>query len=433
MIGLILAAATASFSPLSLHEAVVLARDNSYEAQAGYKQLAASEAAWRQAKDALMPTLGVQATGNYSQLPYGQSLSSMAGQQTVGFPTNGAYADITSEASIPIFDGFATHHALAIADAQLEIGRLSLSITQQDAMTRAATAYLQLLRSRRLASVAKDMFAQAREHQRLGRERLAAGFGTRAELLQLEADLAQKEVTLIQANNRADSARLTLETAMNAKLGKRDLNDDPLVSPQSETLQLQAIFERREELCQQELRQRMSEERAKLEAANNWPHIRAFGQLAQRGTNLPTFTGGLAINWQIFDGFLVRDRIVQAEQQALADAARLEEMKRSVALEVQLLDQNVREAQERIPASSRALRSSLEAYRIATDRYRLGFAVLADLLEARTMLMDARTGYISAIYDLRLAQIKLARAKGLDLAAYLALPIGRKGDAHAAQ
>lgn len=380
-----------------------------------------------------MPTIGVQVSGNYSQLPNAPGLSPMAqaGQQTVGFPTNGAYADLTSEASIPIFDGFASHHALAIADAQLEINRLSVSLTQQDAMTRAATAYLQLLRARRLASVAKDMFVQSQEHLRLGRERLAAGFGTRAELLQLEADLAQEEIALIQANNKVDAARLTLETAMNTRLGKRDLNDEPAVSPQGEIIEFQGIFERREDLRQQMLRQRMSEERAGLEAAGNWPNIKAFGQLTQRGTGLPTFTGGLAINWQVFDGFLVRDRIAQARQQAQADVARLEEMKRAVALEVQLLDQNVREAQERIPACSRALRSSMEAYRIATDRYRLGFAVLADLLDARTMLLDARTGYISAIYDLRVAQIKLAKAKGLDLAAYLALPAGRKGGDHA--
>lgn len=426
MIGLLLAVATASPTPLSLHEAIVLARDNSFEAQASQKQLAASEAAKRQTQDALMPTLGIQVSGNYSRLPDVPALSNMGalGQQIVGYPTNGAYADVTSEAQLPLFDGFATRHALAMADVQLEVERLNLARSRQEAMTNAATAYLQLLRARRLASVARDVFLQGQEHLRLGNERLAAGFGTRAELLQLEADMAQDEVALIQATNKADAARLTLEAAMNTRLGDRPLEEEPPVPPQGENLQdqLQATFERREDLRQQVLKQRMSEERAGLEAANYWPHIKAFGQYTQRGTHLPVFTGGVTINWMAFDGFLVRDRIAQASHQAQADAARLEELKRATALEVRLLDQSVREALERIPASSRALRSSTEAYRIATERYRLGFAVLADLLDARTALLDARTGYIGATYDWRVAQIRLARAMGLDLAAYLTPP-----------
>ncbi len=422
--------------PLTLREAVLLARDHSFEVRANRKDIAASEAASRQARDGLMPTLEVQVSGNYSQLPDEPALASMSpiGQLVVGFPTDGSYADTTLQASVPIFDGFATRHALAVANDQVKIDRLGLTLAEQAAETDAAIAYLQLLRARHLADVASDAVVQSQEHLRLGKERLATGFGTRAELLQLEADLAHRELALIQANNQVDAARLTLETDIDARLGDRPLDDQPIVPPIGPTASdpLAATLERREDIRQQVLKEDASQERAGLDAAGYWPHVQAFGQYTERGTHLPLFAGGLTIDWQAFDGFRGRDRIAQAHAEASADAARLEEMKRAAALQVQLLEQRIDECQERIPASRSALSSAMEAYRIATDRYRLGFAVLADLLDARTTLLDARTGYINAIYDLREAQIQLARAQGLDLAAYLAPGAERKGAGHGA-
>ena len=417
--------------PLTLKEAVLLARDHSFAVQASRTEIAASEAARQQALDALMPTLGVQVSGSYGQLPEEPGLDSMSpiGQLVVGFPTDGSYADTTLQANVPIFDGFATRHALAVADDQVKIDRLGLALAEQAAETDAAIAYLQLLRARRLADVASDAVVQAQEHLRLGNERLATGIGTRAELLQLQADLAHREVALIQANNQVDAARLTLETDIHARLGDRPLDDQPLVPPLEPPAAdpLEATLERREDIRQQVLAEHASRERASLDAAGYWPHVQAFGQYTERGTHLPLFAGGLTIDWQAFDGFLARDRIAQARAEASADADRLAQLKRSAALEVQLLEQSIGECKERIPASRRALSSALEAYRIAAERYRLGFAVLADLLDARTTLLDARTGYINAIYDLREAQIRLARAQGLDLAAYLAPGADRKG------
>lgn len=219
-----LAPAWAESPVLTLADTVRLARDRSLGVTANRERLRSSEAQQRAASAVQYPILSVTSSPTYAQVPAGtRSASPGAG---VGLPaptTSGPYIDDTVSVSQLLFDSSSTRNQVAIAEDQVTISQLGLHQAEEDAMANAGATYFQVLRADGLAHVAQEAYRQAQDHERLGNLRIKAGSGTRAELLQLQAQLANAQVALIQAQNAVVQARLALANVVNAPIGDRPL------------------------------------------------------------------------------------------------------------------------------------------------------------------------------------------------------------------
>lgn len=125
------------------------------------------------------------------------------------------------------------------------------------------------------------------------------------------------------------------------------------------------------------------------------------------------------LKWNLFDGFKTRDKIQAAKADAEQDAATLEQTRQDITLEVRQQAQARQEARDRITVAREGLAAADEAYRIAIQRYKLGFSTNSELLDARVALTGARNTFIQAQHDLRVAQIRLAKALGVDMGVFL--------------
>lgn len=421
------AAAPVARPDLSLADVVLLARDNSLGAQLNRRKLASSVASRQVTVSSAYPSLELQTQAQYSKLPPGP-IAELFGQMGAGgggipgFPAPGVVVDNTIQASQVLFDAFRTRDAIAIADIQNDIARLSVTQAEQDAMANAAAAYFNVLRAQGLTDVASNTVKQAQEHLRLGDVRLRAGTGTKAEVLQLRAQLANAQQQYTQARTGATLARLQLSNAVNAPVRDRRLDPDPGVPSLQVAAQgsMDEGLSRRTEIQQLQLGEKIDETRVSLESRALWPTVAAVGRYAQRGFSQGMFTAGLGLNWTLFDGFKVRAKIEQARADAEAAKVQMEQLRQNIALEINQQFETREEARARIVTAREGLASAQEAYRLAVHRFEVGMAAPSELTDVQNTLVQAGNNYVQAVNDLRMAELKLAKALGVDLAAYLA-------------
>jgi len=411
--------------PLSLAEAANLARTQSLSARASRARLQGVNIQRNLLTDNTWPTLAFQLTGQYTQLPSDSPLLAFAnapgGAGLVGFPAPGAVLDTTVSANQVLFDAFQLHDSLIISDDQLSMTRLAIVQAEAESMSNAAIAYFGVLKAEGMAEVAATSVAQAKEHLRLGQERVKAGSGTKAEVLTQRANLATAQGNLIQARNQANLARLQLERALNAPVSGRPLVKEPAVPELKLDLEqeLASGLARRPEVQTQAVKQHMDEARATLESRAYWPTLTGNTAWTQRGFYQGEFIAAVNLKWNAFDGFKTKDKIAAAKSDAEEDAIALERTRQDIALEVRQQAQSRQEAQDRIAIAREGLAAADEAYRIAIQRYKLGFSTNSELLDARVALSSARNTYIQAQHDLRVAQIRLAKALGVDMGTFL--------------
>jgi outer membrane protein TolC len=153
------------------------------------------------------------------------------------------------------------------------------------------------------------------------------------------------------------------------------------------------------------------------EAANNfYPEL--FARLSAdylenrhaREQTLYTATIGLSIN--LFDGFTTTAQHQQALTRLRQEEDRLRDLAARLRLELVQAANDVRVARERIAVTEQSITQSEENLRINRDRYQEQVGTATEVLDAQTLLTQARTDYYRAIYDYQIAAARLLRAQG---------------------
>ncbi len=70
-------------------------------------------------------------------------------------------------------------------------------------------------------------------------------------------------------------------------------------------------------------------------------------------------------------------------------------------------------ATERIAVGEASVSQAEESLRILRNRYQNGLANITELLRAQSALVEARTRRLAAVYDQRIAAIRIEQAAGL--------------------
>jgi len=413
--------AWAAETPLSLAEVVRLARDNSLAGQLVRANLRVNQAERAVTVASAFPTLSVSTQANYQQLPGAMGSGGGLGgfSQIVGFPATGSNMDTTISANQVIFDAFATRDALAIMDENIEATKLALVQAEQDAMFTASMSFFEVTRAEGLARVATEGVKQAQQHLQLGELRKKSGVGTHSEVLQLRAQLANAQGVMTQAQSAVNTARLNLSNAINASVGDRKLAPDANVPSVPVAKNVLDVVNRRPDVKQLAARQRAEEARASLESRATWPNVTLNSRYAQRNLNDGQFLAGLSVNWTVFDSFKVRNKVESAQNAAVASGIQLEQARQRAALDVRTQIQARQEAQARLKIAIEGLTAAQEAYRLSLKRFEVGMGTVFEVTDVQATLTQALQNHLQALGDQRLAELRLARALGYNLAELL--------------
>jgi outer membrane protein TolC len=125
---------------------------------------------------------------------------------------------------------------------------------------------------------------------------------------------------------------------------------------------------------------------------------------------------GAQLNWNIFDGFATRGRVIQARAQQQRAKTDVEDTARRIELEVRTAYSTFIEAREVLESQSKVQEEAEESLRLAKARTEAGTTTQLDVLNAETSLTQARTTQVQALHDYAVARARLERAIGLNLA-----------------
>lgn len=285
---------------------------------------------------------------------------------------------------------------------------------------RVAERYYGALMAKAFVTVREDAVKSLEESLRIANERLKAGAAVRADTLTLDVKMAEAREALIRSRN----GLLLAVAALNAAIG----SGEELTAEQ-----LQEANEPGDVARPSAGRGGRGAERPELRALGAAVKAGSAAEERARGAGLPTvsafgtfdldsgngsdyensYFAGVALEWDLFDGFRRSSAGEKAKAERLALERDLAEAAINVSLDVRQAELQVQDAWERLGVAAKSIESAQEALRVTRERYQQGSADIAELTVAQSGLTAMRVSKTSAYYEYLTAISNLQRAKGV--------------------
>jgi outer membrane protein len=415
------------------------AEDTSYDAAARREAVRAAEAKVDQALVGYWPKLTL--TARYARLsPIAQpSLSnlfgSMMGAATtpVVFPVFLDQTLFQGTLNIPVSDyvlrisqGYASaSHSQKAAVLDEEAAKLNVALNSR-------LTYYSWLRAQAQVIVAERTLDQFKAHLEDAHHAFDVGTASKADVLGVEAQVANSELGLEQARSLVTIAEDQIRIAMHDPSGRpyaigEDLRSEVAPIPGLENLaalRAEALDRRLEVRALDETAWSLREQ-AKVAKAGMYPRIDAFGDVIYANPNTRyfppdgTFKGtwdvGVQLVWTPNDTFASKGAASETNARAAQTEMQKAQFRDSVKLEVMQAYQSLRTAEVALGTTRRGLVSAEEAYRVRRELFRNGRATSVELTDSEVALVRASLEAINARVDLRSSRARLVHALGRDI------------------
>lgn len=261
------------------------------------------------------------------------------------------------------------------------------------------------------------------------------GMATKADLLSVKVKVNEAGVTLIQVNNGIELSRMNLcricgidmdepidvEDNMDNKTSIADFDDNVDMSNQSADYMVQQAEGNRKELQALELQNKIYDEKIKLARAEYLPKVALMGgYLASNPSVFNSFERKMKGLWNVDITLNVpiltwgdRSYKVKATKaEACMHRYETEEVKEKIELQVNQCRQKLQESQERYQTTLRSVDEAEENLRYANHGMKEGVITLSNVMEAQTAWLKAKSEWVNAQVDVRLANLYLKKAIG---------------------
>lgn len=420
-LGLAIAPA-AHAAPLSLGSAVAAALATSPSLRGSNAKVEGARAKLDSADARTRPSVSLGITPLHLGI-LDPALSGMLSSLAPGLSTNLLSETLT--VSQVLYDGGrsalghqAAETGIALADEAYRLGRQTVAYDT-------ANGYLNVLRAESLLQATLLAERSTVQHLNDAQTREKAGLASHFDTLQAQTALATIQARAIQARNAVKLARLSLGTAVHQDLSQRPLDPAPsLPTVQVEPARLDTDLAGRPELAISRYQQQLDALSTEITARDRLPVAAVQGILAAQGTSLPGYILMGSLSWTLYDGSKTDADVRAGQQTQRADEASAASLSEGLRLEFEKALADRSEAHDRLLATEQGLRTAQAGYDLANLRYHEGAGSGTEALDATSALSQAQSGYIQATYDALGAELKLAKAVGIDLEGLLTRPVG---------
>jgi len=278
------------------------------------------------------------------------------------------------------------------------------------------TQFYQIILDRALVQVQEESVNLLRSQLDDQQSRYEAGTVPQFNVLQAESQLQNQIPQLIAAQNNYRIAMVTLAKTLGIPADRQYVTDEPL--PVVGSLDVILIkYDLSEALVTARAnRPSLKAQRSNILAAveevtvarAGWqPTLTANAGLQVEenpfSNNMRNTVNGwfFGVNgtWNIFDGGATYGRVKSAQATLEEQKVTYDDSVRQVELDVSTAVDNLRQAQETIVASKKAVDVSLESLRLANERLAAGTGTQLDVLNQQTQLTTARSNYFTAEFQ----------------------------------
>ncbi len=413
MLGMLLITQTGHSAPLSLEDCLKQAKARNPLLQTTRWDQAAANQQVRLSDSSLYPRIDLQ--GGYTAQLEPQAMKingiSMETQQS-------SYGFANLAATQTIYDFGRRDARRHQAQSARKAVESNIRSKEQEVSLQVIEAYFAVLEAEKLVSTAQQELQTVTEHRRVAQALYDNGVVTRNDLLQADLRGASTRQKLLALHNQAGNLRLQLNFLIGGEPGQQpELMEPPeAVQTGEDASDTAKALARRPDL--QALTKQLEVSNHELQEAKALFYPELFARASMdylqndklREQAIYAGTIGLKIN--LFDGFgstasrekavsfrsRVQQQLQMAEQQAL--------------LEITTSQNDARVALERIAVTKEAIKQGEENLRINQNRYQERVGTATDVLDAQSLLSQARTEHYRAYYDYRISSARLRKAIG---------------------
>lgn len=415
-------AAEGSARPISLEEAVRLARENSPQMIAARNAIDANEATVRTRRSAFLPTVSANMSSSWGA---GQTFDNAGNIVNRNNITPWSWSRRFS-ASWLLFDGGDRNFQLSAARANVESAEASEVATQYSVAYSVSQQYYAALAARESREAATTALTEAQQNMRAATGRIASGAATRSDSLRAAIQVGNQQLAVLSAENDLQNANAALTRLVGTPFTVTAAATDTALTPvTADSVQLAQLLLDAPALRTAQASVAAASASVRSSRTDYFPSLSASYGLTNnisdssfkfwQSRTLQNKSFSLSMSIPIFNG-LGREEAVQR--------ARISEMNARASLrDAQLLAQQqlvqylgqLKLAQARIAIMQASLEAAQEDLRVQQQRYDLGASTQLELLTTQTQLNSARYNLVNARYQVRIAKAQLEQLLGREI------------------
>jgi outer membrane protein len=416
---------------LSLSQAVMRALEKNGSVEAGAAAVRAADARITQARGSYLPKVSYTESwtrSNNQVYVFGSLLAQKqfsASNFDIGFLNSPPFLNnFQSQVVVDqaLFDFGGRRSRVRSAELGRNMASEDQRRTEMNVIADVVRAYTAVVLGKENLDVAHEAVKSAEADLKRAETRRAAGVITDADVLALRVHMASMREREIQAQTELETAKAALNQVLGQPLDAVFTLTTPLAEPARAAQPDLAALERaaashRPETREARLAMQLAETEASGARAALYPEFFARAgfetdrqRFIDRGGANWLFSAGF--RWNLFNGFADRARITEAEESRRRAQAQARYADSAVQFETRRAVLESRAARKRIDVAGAAVEQARESLRIIRNRYESGLTDLTELLRAEIAFLEARTRYLAAVRDQKLASVAIELAAG---------------------
>jgi outer membrane protein len=416
----------------SLEECIQYAIDHNIQIKQQTIQTKVQKNALDQAKLNLLPTITGQASHDYS---FGRALD----QNTYTFYNQTVLQDyFYLGGRTDLFNGLQNLNSIQKNKYELLAGEQDLQRIRDNVALSVGLAYLQILLNKELVTANENQVNITLQQIEKTKKLVDAGSVARGNLLQIEAQAAQEELSLITMKNQLETSYLNLtqllelESPAGFEIVVPDINveQNSVVTGNIDEIYNLAA-QSRPEIKSSELKLTASEYALKIAKGARSPSIslsHTFGTRYSYIKDIPGFQSfgdqlknnknyglGVSMSIPVLNGWQVNKNISNSKLSVENSQYTLEGSKKTLYKDIQQAYTDAVAALKKYNASAKAVSSSEESFRYTEQKFNVGMITPVDYNASKTQLLNAQSDMSQAKYEFIFKTKVLDFYKGLPL------------------
>jgi len=415
-----------SQAPLTLEESIKIAMERSLTVHSAVVGIEGSEFRRMEAITNFLP----QWTGQYSYTKW--SFPAFIGNLNLSNLTlltqqiSSNVYNFNTTLGQPLFTGGFNLATYRSAKVGVDLSKESLEAAKQDLVLQVRVGYFTILRAEKFLAVAEQQVRNFEAQLEVTQAFFDVGIVPKNDVLLAEVNLANARQSLVRAANDLATARASFNILLRREVNTTFEVVDILIHKAFSLSFEQCLDEAlrlRPEVKAAQLNIDQAKENVKIARAGFFPTIRLTGNynrnadfwMLEGGSKeitsdywsvqaLATFT---VWNWGN-TAFKVGENKVKVKQAEDSKTQLID----SVTLEIKNDYLNMLVAEKNIDTAEKSIEQAEENLRMNEERYKYQVATQTDVVNAVTLLAQARTNYYGALSDFNVAKAQLERAMG---------------------
>jgi outer membrane protein len=412
--------------PLTLEESVKIALERSLTLHSAQEGVVGSEFRRKEAITNLLPTWAGQYGYTRYNSPYTLEVRTIpvGPGSTMNIPrmSRDVYSFSTT-LNQPVFTGGLNLANYRLAKLGVDLSKETVETAKLDLVLQVRAGYFNILRAKKFLAVAEQQVRQFEAQLGVTKAFFEVGIVPKNDVLQAEVQLANAKQSLVKVENdlaiAKSSFNLLLRREINTPLEVVDILEHRSFSLGMEA-SLEEAFRQRTEIKAAQINIDQAKEGVKMTRSGFLPMVNLLGNYGRSSEELSTYGDLQSERWTVQalatftlwnwgnTAFKVGESKVKVTQ---AEDAKIQLLE-LITLEVRNDYLNMLVAEKNIGVAEKAIEQAEENLRMSEERYKYQVATQTDVLNAVTLLTQARTNYYSALSDFNIAKAQLERSMG---------------------